>query len=183
MARRNSGPARTRSRRSITDWGDVARDINAQALCTGRISGLHLGVIHPAGQAGMVQTRDRGRLRPRHHRLDGPADRGRQTQNLVDRHHADRLQSRRRNPHGARRLSRHRRRLRDQDVRSHHRHPGSLCRPAAAAREGRRRLAGERQRSALRWRQQDELEPRPRLDPHHLPGRRRAATDELRAGP
>ena len=79
----------------------------------------------------------------------GPADRGRQTQDLVDRHHADRLQPRRRDPHGPRRLSRHRRRLRHQDLRPHHRHPGPLCRPAAAARKRRRRLAGKRQRGAV----------------------------------
>ena len=48
--------------------------------------------------------------------------------------------------------------------------------------QGRRRLAGKRQRGALRRRHQDELEPRPRLHPHHLPGRRRAAAHGLCAG-
>ena len=70
----------------------------------------------------------------------------------------------------------------DQDLRPHHRHPGPLRRPAPAARQGRRRLAGKRQRGAVRRRHQDQLEPRPRLHPHHLPGRRRAAAHGLRAG-
>ena len=76
----------------------------------------------------------RGRLRARHHRLDGTADRGRQAQDLVDRHRHRRCQSRRRNPHGPRRLSRHRRRIRHQDVQSHHRYPGPLRQAAGAAR-------------------------------------------------
>ena len=108
--------------------------------------------------AGRRKAHRRGRLRAGHHRLDGRPDRGRQAQDLVDRHLDRRQQSRRRHPHGPRRLSRHRRRLRHQDLRSHHRHPGSLCQSARTEGARRRRLAGERQRGARRRRQQAALD-------------------------
>ena len=100
------------------------------------------------------KARRRSRLRARHHGLDGRPDRRRQAQDLVDRHRDRRFQSRRRHPHGPRRLSRHRRRLRHQEDRAHHRHPGSLRQPAGTEGARRRRLAGKRQRGARRCRQQ-----------------------------
>ena len=62
------------------------------------------------------------------------ADRRRQAQDLVDRDVDRRRQSGRRNPHGPGRLSRHRRRVRHQGVRPHHRYPGPLRQSARAAR-------------------------------------------------
>ena len=86
------------------------------------------------------------------------------------------------NPHGAGRLSRHRRRLRHQDIRAHHRHPGSLRQLAGAAGARRRRLAGKRQRSAACWRYKTGLDARLGDLPHHVPGRRRTAAHGLCPG-
>ena len=68
---------------------------------------------------GRCKARRRSRVRARHHGLDGRPARRRQAQDLVDRDRDRRFQSRRRHPHGPRRLSRHRRRLRHQEDRAH----------------------------------------------------------------
>ena len=112
----------------------------------------------------------------------GAADRRRQAQDLVDRHRDRRCQSRRRNPHGPGRLSRHRRRLRHQDLQPHQRHPGPLRQSAGTQGARRRRLAGKRQRGAARRRDETVLDARLGNLPHHVPGRRRAAAHGLCAG-
>ena len=88
----------------------------------------------------------------------------------------------RRNPHGPRRLSRHRRRIRHQDIQPHHRYPGPLRQPAGAQGARRRRLARERQRGAGGRRHQAVVDARRGNLPHPVPGRRRAAAHGLRAG-
>ena len=72
--------------------------------------------------------------------------------------------------------------IRHQDLQSHHRHPGPLRQSAGAQGARRRRLAGERQRGAVRRGHQALLDARTGSPPHHVPGRRCASAHGLRAG-
>ncbi len=129
------------------------------------------------------QARRRGRLRARHHRLDGATDRGRQAQNLVDRHVDRRRQSRTPksawawSPTATSATSTSPRYFRSPRT---SRTSTPTCWSFKRAR--RRRLAGERQRGAACRRHQADLDAGRRSAPHHVPGRRRAAAHGLRAG-